>query len=297
MHTCLVPILSCPECGGALRLDSVDGDAEIEAGGLLCAACGRAYPIEGGIPILAPRDTLDAYADRWSWVENDGLARELLVRMIEASRQGYEGGGPFATWIDYAAKVRGLVLDIATGPGSSLLGALAPLLTEETHLIATDASLRLLTHLKSVWAVQRIRPSLDFFAMDGNRWPLRDGVLDAVTSRFGFGCVWDDPERQKSPRHGNAYREAARTLKRGGRVFDACLQFAPESETCAVLEADGSVSASRARLEAFWCEIGFEIEWAQELRRGEGKMNEGDLVPYGEHDVWWEMLYVLRKIK
>jgi SAM-dependent methyltransferase len=194
-----------------------------------------------------------------------------------------------------AAKTRGVVLDIATGPGSSLLGALAPLLTEETHLIATDASLYLLPRLKAAWATQATRPALDFIAMDGNHWPLRDEVLDAITSAFGFGCVWDDPERRKAPRFGHAYREAARTLKPGGKVFELCLFYAAGSETAAALEADGCVNASRSKLESFWQSLGFEIEWAQELRRAEGKLSKGDLLPYGERDVWWEMLYVLRK--
>jgi uncharacterized protein YbaR (Trm112 family) len=37
--------LACPACLGRLRL---------EAERLLCAACGRAYPIVDGIPILIP---------------------------------------------------------------------------------------------------------------------------------------------------------------------------------------------------------------------------------------------------
>jgi uncharacterized protein YbaR (Trm112 family) len=35
--------LACPACLGALRL---------EDGNLLCAECGRAYPIVDGIPVL-----------------------------------------------------------------------------------------------------------------------------------------------------------------------------------------------------------------------------------------------------
>ncbi len=35
--------LACPACHGALRL---------EAAGLVCAACGRAYPVVDGIPAL-----------------------------------------------------------------------------------------------------------------------------------------------------------------------------------------------------------------------------------------------------
>jgi len=291
VHRSLLPLLCCPGCHAELQLAAPVTESEIQDGMLRCTACDRAYDVEGGIPILAPREDLDAYADRWP----DGLAHEWLVRKIEDGQKRYAVGGPFAAWVDLAAKTRGIVLDIATGPGSSLLGALAPLLPDRTHLIATDASLYLLPRLKAAWATQTTRPALDFVAMDGNRWPLRDEVLDAVTSAFGFGCVCDDPERRKPPRFGHAYREAARTLKAGGRVFESCLLYAAGSETAAALEADNCVNASRSRLESFWQSLGFEIEWVQELRRGEGKLDKGDLVPYGEHDVWWEMLYVLHK--
>jgi uncharacterized protein YbaR (Trm112 family) len=37
--------LACPACRGDLRLDSVR---------IVCAACGRAYPIIDGIPVLIP---------------------------------------------------------------------------------------------------------------------------------------------------------------------------------------------------------------------------------------------------
>lgn len=293
MHTSLLPLLCCPACRGGLQLTVPTADAEIAGGVLRCDGCGRNYEIGGGIPILAPREDLDAYADRWP----DGLAHDWLVRKIEDGPRRYSFGGPFAAWVDAASQTRGILLDIATGPGSSLLGALTPRLTAQTHVIATDASLYLLPRLKAAWATQTTKPALDFLAMDGNRWPLRDEVLDGVTSSGGFGCVWDDRERKIPPRFGNAYREAARALKPGGRVFESCLFYAEGSQTAAALEAAGCVSASRSKLEAFWWSLGLGIERAEELRRGEGKLDQGDLVPYGEHDVWWEMLYVLRKVQ
>jgi uncharacterized protein YbaR (Trm112 family) len=293
MHTSLVPLLSCPACQGELQLTVPAADAEIIGGALHCDGCGRIYEIGGGIPVLAPREDLDAYADRWP----DGLAHDWLVGKIEDGPRRYAFGGPFAAWVDAAAETRGVVLDIATGPGSSLLGALAPRLTEETHLVATDASLYLLPRLKAAWATQTVRPALDFVAMDGNHWPFRDEVLDGVTSSLGFGCVWDDPERNIPPRFGHAYREAARALKPGGRIFESCLFFAEGSETAARLEAEDCVNASQSKLESFWWSLGLGIESQEELRRGEGKLDAGDLVPYGERDVWWNTLYVLHKAK
>ncbi|MFP5210788.1 MAG: Trm112 family protein [Acidobacteriota bacterium] len=41
--TALLSLLACPACGGELRLDDFR---------LVCAGCGRGYPIVEGIPVL-----------------------------------------------------------------------------------------------------------------------------------------------------------------------------------------------------------------------------------------------------
>ena len=291
MRTSLLHLLCCPSCRERLEFTDTVSDPEANEATLRCQGCGLEFQVEGGIAILGDRDEMSRYADRWP----SGLTHEFLVSKIKDSRDKYLGGGVFREWVDAAAGMRGTVLDIATGPGSSLLGALAPLLTEQTLLLLSDASLYLLPRLKAAWESQRVRPPMDFVAMDGNRWPFRDAVLDGVTSRFGFGSVWDDAERKKSPRFGRSYREASRTLKSGGSVFESCLLFADDSETAAMLEAEGCVGGSRGRLESFWRSLGFEVTWAEELRRGQGKLDPGDLVPIAERDRWWEMAYVLRK--
>ena len=57
----LMDILACPVCKGALELSvDTEEDGQIVEGSLRCAACGEAYPIEGGIPNLLPPDLRDA---------------------------------------------------------------------------------------------------------------------------------------------------------------------------------------------------------------------------------------------
>lgn len=46
----LAEILVCTVCHGALRED-------LEASQLVCSACGRAYPVRGGIPIMLIDET------------------------------------------------------------------------------------------------------------------------------------------------------------------------------------------------------------------------------------------------
>ncbi|UCC68649.1 MAG: hypothetical protein JSV79_01540 [Armatimonadota bacterium] len=291
MQTSLLSVLVCPICRGELEIPAPVVVTELREGELRCKACGSTCDIEDGVAILGSRRELGRYADRWP----AGLTHESLLSNIEQRRAEYAAGGPFAEWVDAAACTRGTVVDIATGPGSSLLGALVPLLTEETHLVLADASLYLLPRLKAAWATQAPRPVMDFIAMDANRMPFRDGVLDGITSRFGFGGVWDDPARSKPPRCGHAYRGAYRALKARASIFELCLLFAAESGTAAMLEHEGCINASQDSLESFWRALGFEIEWAREVHKGRGKLHPGDLVPIDERDKWREMAYVLRK--
>lgn len=46
-------LLACPKCRGALA-DGVLGEKDPRHGGsaLICRACGLAYPVEDGIPVL-----------------------------------------------------------------------------------------------------------------------------------------------------------------------------------------------------------------------------------------------------
>jgi uncharacterized protein YbaR (Trm112 family) len=51
----IVGYLACPACHGDLRLfrdNAPRSEAPIHVGRLICAACGRAYPIVDGIPVL-----------------------------------------------------------------------------------------------------------------------------------------------------------------------------------------------------------------------------------------------------
>ena len=54
----VLDLLACPACLGTLRVDSRSPGEEVKA--LVCRGCGRAYPVEDGIPILlVDRATLD----------------------------------------------------------------------------------------------------------------------------------------------------------------------------------------------------------------------------------------------
>src|SRR6516225_4878398 len=71
----LLEYLSCPECGGAIRLpaEQVRAGAEILEGTLQCSSCARRYPITRGIPRFAELSQIEGDKARtaasfgWSW--------------------------------------------------------------------------------------------------------------------------------------------------------------------------------------------------------------------------------------
>jgi ubiquinone/menaquinone biosynthesis C-methylase UbiE len=63
-------LLCCPGCGGELRLEPGIGaegrGGEVVGGKLLCAGCGKMYPIEDGIPRFIGPEDLDSLNRRFS---------------------------------------------------------------------------------------------------------------------------------------------------------------------------------------------------------------------------------------
>ena len=61
MRPDLMDLLACPLCKAELTLTVVDEEGgEILNGRLDCAACGKTFPIEDGIPNLLPPELREA---------------------------------------------------------------------------------------------------------------------------------------------------------------------------------------------------------------------------------------------
>jgi uncharacterized protein YbaR (Trm112 family)/ubiquinone/menaquinone biosynthesis C-methylase UbiE len=295
MHSALLEVLCCPGCHGGLEVaEPVEGGGgeELVEGALGCTGCGRRFEVEEGIPALGDREHMGKVSDFWS---EGMLTHELYRRNIENSRQWYGRSEAFAAFVDGAAEMEGVVVDVATGPGSSFAGALVPRLREGTHFLMTDAAVHMLQGLKRAWEEEEHRAEVSFIACDGHRMPFRDESVHAFTSQDGFQCSQDDPTRSRPPRCGGAYREAYRALVEGGTVHGTCRVYAADSKTVPYLESVGSEGASWERLSDLWRAVGFYVMSRTELHRAKGKTNEGDRLPVGENDEWAVVAYVLRK--
>ncbi|HXH82234.1 MAG TPA: hypothetical protein VNN07_04815, partial [Candidatus Tectomicrobia bacterium] len=78
----LLSLLRCPECGGALRLERVVLDPQLDgASGVLACACSR-YPLLDGVPILM-RGRLDVREHVTGAVQVVGPPVETIVRLID----------------------------------------------------------------------------------------------------------------------------------------------------------------------------------------------------------------------
>lgn len=291
MHTSLLAVLCCPFCGGSLHADG-DPGPDLLDGSLTCSACGRRFAGEDGMPILGDRGFMAKVCDRWT---EGMLTPELFRRNIQASRVWYGQSDKFARFVDAAAQVEGVIVDIATGPGASFSGALAPRLSQRAHFVMTDAAAHMLQGLRSAWAELSHAAAVDFIACDGHHLPFRDRSLDALTSALGFDSVNDDPARSRPPGAGRAYQEAHRVLKPGGRVFHEGRIYAHESETAEYLASLGCENASVESLESFLDTVGFDIVSKAELQRAKGKTCAGDGLPIDESDEWYVMVYIMRK--
>jgi len=292
MDSSLLEVLFCPACHGELK--AVEGAGVIESlkGALVCAVCGQRFVVEGGMPILGDREFMDKVCDRWP----EGLPTpELYRRNIENSREWYSQSPVFAGFIDSVAKARGIIVDIATGPGASFSGALVPRLSSQSHFVMTDAATEMLLGLKAAWGEETHPAKVSFIACDGHQLPFRDGSIDTLTSQSGFDCVNDDPTRSRPPGSGRAYQEGARVLKLGGQVFTTTRIYQRNSETAGLLESLGCDNASGESLEHLWMNIGLDVLSESELQKSKGKSDPGDGLPVNENDEWSVMAYILIK--
>jgi len=288
----LLDVLCCPFCQGDLHLKASDERPRIANGVLACSYCDREFVIEVGIPVLGDRELMARLCDRWT---EGMLTQDLYKRNLRNTRQWYDSSEKFAAFVDAAAAVEGLIVDIASGPGASFSGALLPRLSPRSHFVLTDAAVHMLHGLRDAWLDEPREARLDFVACDGNRLPFRSGSLDALTSASGFDCVNDDPTRSRFPGAAGAYREGHRVLKRGGLVFNESRIYADDSKTATHLQSLGCANASRKSLAALWDEIGFDVESETYLLSKRGKSDAGDGLPIDESDEWDVMAWVLRK--
>jgi uncharacterized protein YbaR (Trm112 family)/ubiquinone/menaquinone biosynthesis C-methylase UbiE len=292
MDLSLMDALCCPFCHGSLSVADGKSRTAISEGVLGCSGCGPSFEVIDGIPVLGDREHMAKVGDSW---REGVLTQERYKLNTRNSQQQYQHVEAFRDFIDAAASAEGLIVDVATGPGGSFMGALVPRLGERSHFLASDVAVDMLRGLRAAWEDEPRAAKLDFAAFDGHRMALRDASVDAFTAQLGFQCCQDDPTQGRSPRSGGAYREAYRALRPGGAIHGICRVYDADSKTAPYLQSLGSEDASWENLEQLWASIGFEVTSVAEVHRSKGKSDPCDGLPIDDADEWSHVAYVLRK--
>lgn len=292
MHRRLLEALVCPACHAGLRLVETLSDGEaVTAGHLCCIECGADYSIEDGIGHLGDSESLHQVAD---WLPEGLLTDELIRRNATGEGKRYQSSPPYAKWVDAIADTTGLIVDIATGPGGSMLGALMPRLRPSSHLVAVDAAASTMRMLGRYWGSQPQSRMMDFVVGDANHLPFGTASVDVITSVGGFENVRVD-RRLRRPGRGEAYVEADRVLKTGGLIFDTTTVYGVGSETAAALSANGDPFGSRETLQELWSSLALTVQSVEVVSHGRGKVHPLDGLPLSDDDEWEALQWVLHK--
>ena len=191
----LAALLACPDCGGDLVLRATQRSADdVEEGSLECA-CGKSWPIRGGVPRFVPDD---AYVGSFSYQWNV----HARTQFDDASRR--ESWDTFREKTGFSEDdVRGrVVLEAGCGSGRFLdvvdrMGASETIGIDLS--LATEAAWRNLSARKSVHVIQA-----DVFHL-----PFRPGTFDVACS---IGVLHHTPDTKA------AFLKLPPLLKPSGKI-------------------------------------------------------------------------------
>jgi len=185
--------LACPRDGGTLRADGQT---------LHCAACGAAYPVVGGVPVLINDDeSVFAIADYLGDQSYTGASYGRDADQSRGLRRLYHG---FIRWLGDAPS------SIRTPDSNEVIAYVAALRPRPRVLVIGSGGLRLGQPEDRVLNTDvAFGPGVDAIA-DANHLPFADASFDLVVA----GAVLEhvtDPQR--------CVAEMLRVLDRGGFVF------------------------------------------------------------------------------
>jgi uncharacterized protein YbaR (Trm112 family) len=197
MHERLLQVLACPKCGGELScsVSRRGAGGEIEAGALGCAACGREYPVEDGVPRFVPRENYAAsFGYQWNLFREeqiDSVNRTKISADRLWSETGWTPESLRGQWVLDAGCGAGRFLDVASQSEGEIVGM--------DISSAIDAAKQTLAG----------RPNVHFVQASIYEPPFRAGAFDAL---YCIGVI------QHTPDPAAALRTLPRFVRPGGPV-------------------------------------------------------------------------------
>ena len=199
----------CPS--ESLRFEGKQENGEL-SGGLICAGQAVVGYVESGVASFV--------APNLNWPEAS-IAKAREEGWIPRNWERWRKKDHHPFMLDLAEEIagrRGLVCEVACGPGGGLLpGVLA--CDPEAAVVLNDISVRVLQLYREFLREENIGPNVCPVAFDATRNAVRDGVLATVSSCAGFTSI-SDPEA--------AVRAAFTALEPGGCLFSFEMVADPE---------------------------------------------------------------------
>lgn len=201
-----VALYRCPKCQGGLKLEEGTGQIEpVEAGALLCEACGERYPVQNGIPRFVPdRNYANSFGLEWQSYPKTQLDHHWQ----EMYRERF-----FQTTAFPEDLTGQTVLEAGCGAGAFT----GIILSTGARLFSSDLSAAIDVcqgnHGNSRWGNM-----LSVAQADLHKLPFASGAFDKVVC---LGVIQHCPDPEQ------AFHALCRCLKPGGEIVIDCYQKEP----------------------------------------------------------------------
>ncbi len=222
MYKELLPIIRCPKCNSAFRLEAllIETD-EIVEGFLVCNE-GHKYSIHKGVVDFCSNE--QGLANQWSesYKETDYETYDRQIEEMKTDVEKYQQQMMIDRFVVELSDMKhGTVVDIASGRGM-LITKLAAHLNNPVNLIATDLSFEVLMYDR--FKLKKINPSLraNYVACDATALPFIKNCADFTISFYGIANMLGIVE--------NGICEAERITKHGGKLLNASMVVEKDSK-------------------------------------------------------------------
>lgn len=293
MYKAIVDHLCCPKCRSNLNLRvEIENEDEVLDGALVCEN-GHTFCITQGVADFNSEE--QGFANQWESMSEEqsfeDLDRDMDTKNPTEITQRREMVLD-AIVSEISNRDCKIVLDIASGRGL-LLTELIKNSSDDVHIISIDLSAFVLKYDHQKF--KRIVPNkkISYLACDATNLPLKDGVVDAVTTYCGFsnmlGCAAE------------ALQEAHRVMKPGGVLVDSFVVIEKDSKgyetlhrVCAEQHITGAEDFFLHDRLAKNHGVLFSDVKCNVVFEGVGVDNGMDLLPYGGE--WYaEQIFVSEK--
>ncbi len=283
--------LRCPGCGLGLVFCGQEDEKRLHDGELVWTGCGSSYQVVDEVPrIVLPGTRMDGAA----WEGGGTPWGRVRTWLVESFLRGWTDlrlwmwinnptlvAGPMerravSRLLETAQGIKGVVLDVASGPGGSFC---VPVMMDgrtERLLVMSDLGTPVMTGWRRALRRRGWGDRCSNMVFDARKMPFFDGSVDAITSLLGFSNIHHNDA---------AYREAERVLVPGGLLIDVVRFHHPGHGRGPRL---GQVASNRGQYEEYLQGLGLDVESSEALTTKSAARKDSDIV-------WEDIVFYARK--